>query len=127
MLINLHVKNLALIVETDIVFTCHLNILTGEADNLPPDGDAMKLVIQQLEEQERALTNLFTGVRTRETDHYEVSLIPNEDLENEVLFRFSERLGIVDADDLGGAPVYINLTATEKAPVLDPKEAEKKE
>ena len=104
-----------------------LNILTGEADNLPPDGDAMKLVIQQLEEQERALTNLFTGVRTQETDHYEVSLIPNEDLENEVLFRFSERLGIVDADDLGGAPVYINLTATEKAPVLDPKEAEKKE
>ena len=104
-----------------------LNILTGEADNLPPDGDAMKLVIQQLEEQERALTNLFTGVRTQETDHYEVSLIPNEDLENEVLFRFSERLGIVDADDLGGAPVYINLTATEKAPVLDPKEAEKKQ
>ena len=104
-----------------------LNILTGEADNLPPDGDAMKLVIQQLEEQERALTNLFTGVRTQETDHYEVSLIPNEDLENEVLFRFSERLGIVDADDLGGAPVYINLTATDKAPVLDPKEAEKKE
>ena len=28
-----------------------LNILTGEADNLPPDGEAMKLVIQQLEEQ----------------------------------------------------------------------------
>ena len=27
-----------------------LNILTGEADNLPPDGEAMKLVIQQLEE-----------------------------------------------------------------------------
>lgn len=24
-----------------------LNILTGEADNLPPDGEAMKLVIQQ--------------------------------------------------------------------------------
>ena len=30
-----------------------LNILTGEADNLPPDGEAMKLVIQQLEEQEK--------------------------------------------------------------------------
>ena len=30
MLINLHVKNLALIEETDIDFTSHLNILTGE-------------------------------------------------------------------------------------------------
>ena len=30
MLINLHVKNLALIEEADIDFTDHLNILTGE-------------------------------------------------------------------------------------------------
>ena len=30
MLINLHVKNLALIEETEIDFTSHLNILTGE-------------------------------------------------------------------------------------------------
>ena len=37
-----------------------LDILTGEADNLPPDGDAMKLVIQQLEAQEQALSQLFT-------------------------------------------------------------------
>lgn len=104
-----------------------LNILTGEADNLPPDGDAMKLVIQQLEEQEKALTNLFTGIVTKETDHYEVSVIPHDELEQEVLFRFSKQLGVVDADDLGGAPVYMNLKAIEKAPTLDPKEAEKKD
>lgn len=104
-----------------------LNILTGEADNLPPDGEAMKLVIQQLEEQEKALTNLFTGILTRETDHYEVSVVPNDDLDKEVLFRFSNQLGIVDADDLGGVPVYMNLKATERAALLDDKEADKKE
>lgn len=103
-----------------------LNILTGEADNLPPDGEAMKLVIQQLEEQEKALTNLFTGILTKETSHYEVEIIPYDDLDKEVLFRFSNLLGIVDADDLGGVPVYMNLKATEKAPLLEPKEAEKK-
>ena len=58
-----------------------LNILTGEADNLPPDGEAMKLVIQQLEEQEKALTNLFTGILTKETEHYEVSIIPHDNLD----------------------------------------------
>lgn len=104
-----------------------MNILTGDADNLPPDGEAMKLVIQQLEEQEKALTNLFTGILTKETSHYEVSITPYDNLEKEVLFRFSKLMGIVDADDLGGIPVYMNLKATERAPLLEPKEAEKKE
>lgn len=104
-----------------------LNILTGEADNLPPDGEAMKLVIQQLEEQEKALTNLFTGILSKETTHYEVNITPYDNLDKEVLFRFSNLMGIVDADDLGGVPVYMNLKATDRAPILDPKEAEKKE
>ena len=104
-----------------------LNILTGEADNLPPDGEAMKLVIEQLEQQERALTNLFTGVVTKESSTSTFTIHPTGDMDKEILFRFSDLLGVLDADDLGGAPVYLNLTATEKAPVLDPKEAEKKE
>lgn len=104
-----------------------LNILTGDADNIPPDGEAMKIVIQQLEEQENALTALFVGTKIREPQFYDVTVIPSENMEQEVLFRFSPYLGILDADDLGGTPVYMNLTATERAPVLDPKEAEKKE
>ena len=87
-----------------------MNILTGEADNLPPDGQAMQLVIEELE-----------------AEHYEVTVEPTGDLEKEILFRFSEHLGVVDADDLGGQPVYMNLKAIERAPQLDPKEAEKKE
>ncbi|MDR1343971.1 MAG: DUF4831 family protein [Tannerellaceae bacterium] len=86
-----------------------LNMLTGEADNLPPDGEAMKVIIQELDRQEKALTTLFTGSSSKETDYYDVTLVPYEDLEREVLFRFSDRLGIVDADDLSGAPVYIRL------------------
>ncbi|MDR1115156.1 MAG: DUF4831 family protein [Tannerella sp.] len=102
------------------------DILTGDADNLPPDGEAMKIVISKLEEQEKALTALFTGSETRETIWFDVSILPEDELEREVLFRFSSKLGILDADDLGGEPVYINLTALERAPELDPKEAEKK-
>ena len=104
-----------------------MDILTGDADNLPPDGDAMKLVIKQLEDQEKALTDLFVGSRIVETSYYDVTITPNDDFENEVLFRFSKKLGILDADDLGGAPVVMNLKATERAPLLDSKEAEKKE
>lgn len=104
-----------------------LNILTGDADNLPPDGEAMKLVIQQLEEQEKALINLFTGIVVEEIADYDVAIIPHDDLDKEIIFRFSSQLGVVDADDLGGTPVYLNLKATDRAPVLDDKEAARKE
>lgn len=104
-----------------------MGILTGDADNLPPDGEAMKIVISELESQERALTNLFTGVTRTETSEYEVTIVPETDLSDEIIFRFSRRMGIVDADDLGGEPVYMNLTAIDRAPALDEKEAEKKE
>lgn len=104
-----------------------MNILTGDADNLPPDGEAMKLVIRQLDEQEQALVNLFTGTKTRETFHQTFTVIPDKEVEKEVLFRFSRLLGIVKPDNLAGAPVYFNLKAIDRAPVLPEKEAEKKE
>jgi len=102
------------------------DILTGDADNMPPDGEAMKIVINKLEEQEKALTRLFTGYETRETSYYDVSIKPEDEIEKEILFRFSQKLGILDDDDLGGEPVYFSLKALDRPQPLDPKEAEKK-
>ena len=102
------------------------DIITGNADYMPPDGEALKLMINELKEQEKELVNLFTGIVSREKDYYDVSIIPEDELEREVLFRFSTKLGILDADDLGGEPIYMNLTALERIPELDPKEAERK-
>ena len=102
------------------------DILTGEADNLPQDGESMKIVISKLEEQENALVILFTGTETRETEFVDVFIVPEDELDREVLFRFSSKLGVLDDDDLGGEPIYMNLIATERAPELDPKEAERK-
>lgn len=103
-----------------------MNILTGEADNLPPDGEAMKLVIQQLNEQEQALVNLFTGTKAKEVTHQSFTIVPHDNIEKDVLFRFSRLLGIVKPDDLGGKPVYFNLKAIDRAQPLPEKEAEKK-
>ena len=104
-----------------------MDILTGEAENLPPDGEAMKFQISKLEEQEKALISLFAGNCTKETVYQEFTIVPQDDMIDNVLFRFSRRQGILDADDLGGEPVYINLQVTERALELAPKEAEKKE
>jgi len=102
------------------------DIITGEADNLPPDGEAMKLFISELEKQEKDLVYLFAGTVSKETTFFDITIVPEAELNRETLFRFSTRMGIMDADDLGGESVYMNLTAIDRAQPLDPKEAEKK-
>lgn len=103
-----------------------MNILTGEADNLPPDGEAMKIVIQQLEEEERALTNLFAGVITKQQDYYETTIEPSESPQRIIAFRFSDLRGALPSDDLGGTPIYLKTTPIQIAPQLTEKELAKK-
>ena len=94
------------------------DILTGEADNMPPDGEAYKLVMNQINMQEKALVELFAGSKKTEYESKTVSLIPSYDnLDREVLMRFSEKLGLINADDLAGEPIYVSLI--NKSPQLE--------
>ncbi|OJU38442.1 MAG: DUF4831 domain-containing protein [Bacteroidales bacterium 45-6] len=101
------------------------NILAGEADNMPPDGNAYKIVMDQLAQQEKALTEMFTGHETSETSTVEFTVVPSEkNIDKQVLFRFSKHLGVVASDDLSGAPVYLSLANKNpiEKPILTPKE-----
>lgn len=101
------------------------DILIGEADNMPPDGEAYKVVMNQLNGQEKALTEMFTGSSQTEYFAKEYVIIPdNEEINKKVIARFSEKLGPVEADNLAGAPIYFSLTAKEAKPdnFLTPKE-----
>ena len=101
------------------------DLITGEAENIPRDGEAMKLVMQQLEAREKVLVELFQGTVVIEEQGYEVSLIPDGDTSNNILFRFSKHLGVVGSDDLSGSPVYINIKQINKTPeITDPKALE---
>ncbi len=44
-------------------------LLSGEVENAPADGKAMELVLNELNKQEEALTELFTGKRSKVTKH----------------------------------------------------------
>lgn len=106
------------------------NILTGEADNMPPDGEAYKLVMTQLEEQEKALTAMFAGTEIIETGTKDFTIVPDEkNIDNRIIFRFSSKLGIVDANDLSGAPVSLTLKNKEprEQQILTPKEEKEME
>ena len=104
------------------------DLVTGDADNAPRDGEGMKIVLATLDAQEKALVELFTGTTTIEKLDSEFEVEPTTDLNKEVIFRFSKYLGIVDADDLSGSPVYINVIKTDEGnndSETDPKKKSK--
>lgn len=97
-------------------------LLRGEADNMPQDGAQLKIMLDNLNLQERAMTEMFSGIVKEEPKTVTVRLTPKE-MNNEVAFRFSKRLGVVANDDLAGEPYYISVTdlKTPAIPVDDGK------
>jgi hypothetical protein len=85
------------------------DLLTGETENVPKDGEAMKLIFSNLDAQEKAWTELFTGTSETRIHRKQITIEPIGESDREVLFRFSQYLGVVDSDDLGGQPVYWSL------------------
>ena len=81
----------------------------GEADYMPTDGAQLKLMLENLDTQEQALTSMFMGQTTQETSTVTVRIEPQE-MQDEVAFRFSKKLGLLDSDDLAGEPIYISLS-----------------
>lgn len=100
-----------------------LAITRGQAENMPSDGAAITLLLQELDKQEKALTELFTG-RTDTVCHtYSYHIAPNEvhDTTKAVMLRFSQKLGVVDKENLAGEPIYYNIKdmKTVTLPVAD--------
>lgn len=81
----------------------------GEAEFMPKDGEQLKIMLANLDLQEKALLQFFQGHTTTDTAEYVVTFVPSHETDQELLFRFSQHLGIVDKDDLGGAPYYISI------------------
>lgn len=97
----------------------------GEADYMPKDGDQLKIMLANLDKQESILLQTFQGVTVKDTVEQEIVFCPtgttkegeNND-DKQVLFRFSKKLGLVDADDLAGSPYYIVVEDLKIIPVI---------
>ncbi len=100
----------------------------GDADNLPKDGAQLKLMYENMNRQETALTQLFEGVTVKDTTWTQLSFIPEKEGKT-VLFRFSKYYGLVSSDDLSGEPYYITVTDehTAKDPMADAAEKKKED
>lgn len=89
----------------------------GEADYMPKDGEQLKLMLSKLDEQNDALTQMFSGYTEGETKTWTTTYTPSPSEERGVLFRFSQQKGILDKDDLSGEPVYINVKNKKTVPM----------
>lgn len=107
-------------------------LVRGEADNTPKDGAQLKLMLDNLDQQLHALESLFKGQELTSTEVITFDYLPKTDSPDgdnrQMLCRFSQRLGLVDADDLSGEPLWLIIKATGSIPqaVDDPAAAKKK-
>lgn len=91
------------------------DILSGNADNPPADGDAMKLVLENLSAQEAALTAMFAGTTSTRTEVRRYTIVPDSsDMSSRVIGRLSAVDGLIDADNLAGAPITVDIKVIEQ-------------
>lgn len=101
-------------------------IKRGQVEAMPKDGASLKIVLDELNQQEEALTQLFVGFRDTTFVTQSFSLLPTADVEQQVLFRFSQKLGFVDADDLAGQPYYVSVKDLHTVPLPSEKDRSKR-
>ena len=92
-----------------------LNILTGDVEHVPADGQAMQLVLNELNQREQALTELFVG--RKQVTHLTKTLYytPSDAPHPAMIARFSKFGGVVDDEDLSGEPIQMTVTATKQS------------
>ncbi len=88
-----------------------LHLLAGDVEHVPADGQAMQIVLDELNKQEQELIELFVGTTRTEKLTHTIYYTPAADIQNEVIGRFSKHVGFVDKNNLSGEPIYLNLVA----------------
>ena len=101
-------------------------LVRGQADNMPKDGEQLRLMLSQLDQQDRTMTSLFTGTTVNDTTEYTITIVPDKDINRQILFRFSQKLGLTDHDDLAGTPYYITIEDLKTVPAPEPVDPKKK-
>jgi hypothetical protein len=99
-------------------------LIKGQADFMPNDGNQMQLMLNQLESQEKSLLTLFQGTTVRDTTENVITICPDGTIDRQVAFRLSQKLGVVDDDDLSGTPYYVRVENLTAMPSVDEEEVE---
>ena len=96
-------------------------LLSGEVEHAPADGKAMQLVLEELDKQERELTELFVGKRSVQTEHKLVlwekirkSSFRESTIQKDFLY-FSEENGFTNKENVDADSITILIGHRELA------------
>ncbi|MCF0194655.1 MAG: DUF4831 family protein [Bacteroidaceae bacterium] len=92
------------------------SLVRGESESTPKDGKQLEMMLASLTEREEALTSLFTGTTQTSTEVFTFTYVPEKPVDGEMICRFSSYLGLVDNENLAGAPIYLTVRALESMP-----------
>lgn len=84
-----------------------------------PEGEALGIMISELNILEKEYVSLFAGKTIDEVKIYSFEYVPGNDLTPVELFIFSEEKGISDNNEYQGVPVYIEITKEGNTDSLD--------
>lgn len=86
------------------------DLISGNVDNMPPDGSALQVALNAIAAQEDALTAMFAGTTKTWTEVNTVAYTPGtEDAPSTLLCRISPVEGLVGNADLSGIPLSISM------------------
>ena len=93
-------------------------LLKGENDgNNFPDGEALKIMISELNNLEKQYMSLFSGRVTKVPKTYSFKIVPNKNTMNYPIFYFSEETGV--SDSINGQSVYLRIAVENASPSLN--------
>ncbi|MBA7536176.1 hypothetical protein ES705_28439 [subsurface metagenome] len=96
--------------------------LLGDPYDIYLDGGGFEYIIEEMKRLEKKYTALFIGISYSEVYKASFGHTPDENIPGkpEVLFRFSDNMGILPATDITGRPVVIELNSERKTAALSP-------
>lgn len=105
-----------------------MNIVSGEVEQMPKDGESMRLILDKLRKEEERTLRLFEGDTTYQVISKDFRIVPEQDeMNGRLLFRLSPYYGLVSDDDLTGDAITYDLKILERSPELSPKEQAKRD
>lgn len=103
-----------------------VDLLTGDMENSPKDGEGIKLVLNRLNMEAKRTERLFWGDTISRIQNIRIYIEPTtDDINNKTVARFSDVYGLVSDIDLSGEPLKLDVKIIDRYPPMDDKQMEK--
>lgn len=97
-------------------------LLIGENDgNNFPDGEAIKIMLEELNKLENQYMSLFTGREIKIKKKYEFNIVPKKNLADSLMyiFSFSEKSGISSGNKISGKKIFLKFNGNKELNLTD--------